>query len=105
MNKIKKGDQVAVLCGNQKGARGVVKEVITGAGGKPEKVVVEGVRMLTHFERPDPQNNKPGGLAKYEAPVHVSNVALVGGDGRPARAKFAADADGKMRRTAGKEAA
>lgn len=62
MNKIKKGDQVAVLCGNQKGARGVVKEVIIGARGKPEKVVVEGVRMLTHFERPDPQNNKPGGL-------------------------------------------
>ncbi len=104
MNKIKKGDQVAVLCGNQKGARGIVKKIIVGAHGKPGKVLVEGVNLLTHFERPDPQNNKPGGLTKYEAPIDASNVALIGGDGRPVRVKFAADEGGKMRRQTGKEA-
>ena len=104
MNKIRKGDQVAVLCGRQKGGRGVVLRVDTDARGKPERVLVEGVNMVTHYERPDPRQNKPGGLVKREAPVHASNVAPVGEDGRPVRVKIGAGGKGKIRNLSGKEA-
>lgn len=94
MNKIKKGDEVLVRAGRSKGGRGVVLKVVTEYGGnKPEKVVVEGCNMVTHFERPDPQSNKPGGLIKREAPIHVSNVSLIDADGRPSRSRRSAGGD------------
>ena len=98
MNKIKKGDQVAVLCGRQKGGRGIVLRVYPDARGKPERVLVEGINMVTHFERPEPRENKQGGLIKREAPIHASNVALVGENGRPMRVKIGAG--GKRQNTA-----
>lgn len=91
MNKIKKGDEVAVLCGRNKGGRGVVKQVYPDARGKPEKVLVEGVNMLSHYDRPNPQDNRPGGIIKREAPIHASNVSLIDPkSGKPARVKISA---------------
>ena len=92
MNKIKKGDEVAVLCGRGKGGRGVVLRVYPDARGKPEKVLVEGVNTVSHYERPDPQQNRPGGIVKREAPIHASNVSLIDPkSGKPARVKIGAD--------------
>ncbi|MGI9306928.1 MAG: 50S ribosomal protein L24 [Gammaproteobacteria bacterium] len=105
MNKIRKGDEVIVLCGRQKGGKGVVREVFPDARGKPARVLVEGINMATHYDRPDPQNNRPGGLTKREAPIHASNVALMDDtSGRPVRAKINIAENGKTRTPSGKGA-
>ena len=88
MNKIRRGDEVVVLCGRDKGRRGVVRQVLPDACGKPARVVVDGVNLLTHFDRPNPQKNLPGGVVKKESPLHASNVALVGADGKAVRVKI-----------------
>ena len=98
MNKIKRGDDVVVLCGQHKGKRGVVRRVINDEYGKPRRVLVEGVNMATHYERPNPQENQPGGLIKREASIHVSNVAIVDADsGKPVRVKIIQGENGKVR--------
>lgn len=69
--KIKKGDKVVVLTGKDKGKTGEVKKVITA----DSKVIVEGVNVQTKHRKPSPSS--AGGLDKIEAPIHVSNVAVV----------------------------
>lgn len=99
MNKIKKGDNVMVLAGNDKGKSGEVRDVKFDAGGKPEKVKVEGIRMMTHFVRPNPQKNEPGGIIKREGFIHASSVAVVEAEsGKPARVRIVSDADKGRRR-------
>jgi len=68
--KIKKGDQVVVLTGRDKGAKGEVLMVL------PEKrrVVVQGVNLVTKHQKPTQVS--PGGIQKKELPIHVSNVAI-----------------------------
>ncbi|MGI9338810.1 MAG: 50S ribosomal protein L24 [Gammaproteobacteria bacterium] len=100
MNKIRRGDEVVILCGRDKGRRGIVQRVFPDAFGRPERVIVEGVNLLTHFDRPNPQKNQPGGIVKKEAPLHASNVALAGGDGKPVRVKIRKDEKGKRVRFA-----
>ncbi len=69
--KIKKGDQVVVLTGRDKGAKGEVLSVITSE----RRVVVQGVNVVTKHQKPTQVS--PGGINKKELPIHVSNVALV----------------------------
>jgi large subunit ribosomal protein L24 len=72
MNKIRKGDQVVVTTGREKGKRGTVLRVFdTG------KVVIEGVNRAKKHQRPNPMKNQPGGIVDKEMPLHVSNVMLV----------------------------
>lgn len=95
MNKIRGGDRVIVIAGRDKGARGEVTRVIMDARGKPERVVVDGVNMVSHFVRPNPQKNEPGGITRREASLHVSNVAVVDeASGQPTRARIARIARG-----------
>lgn len=70
--KIKKGDKVIVIAGKDKDATGQVLRVFT----KKERVIVEGVNIVTHHERRRGYN-QPGGIIKKEAPIHVSNVMLI----------------------------
>ncbi|PIE82278.1 MAG: 50S ribosomal protein L24 [Cardiobacteriales bacterium] len=72
MKRVQKGDEVIVITGKaeNKGKRGVVLQV------NGDKVLVEGVNMVTHFVKPDPQTGIEGGLIQKEAPVHISNVML-----------------------------
>ena len=70
MNRIKKGDQVVVTAGKDKGKRGDVVSV----GG--DKVVVSNVNIVKRHTKPNPQANQPGGVVEREAPIHVSNVML-----------------------------
>ena len=76
MNKIRKGDEVVVLAGRERGSRGTVSRVILDAFGKPARVVVDGLNLASRHTRPNPQKNDPGGVVKREAPLHASNVAL-----------------------------
>ena len=72
--KIKTGDLVQVITGKKenKGKQGKVLRVIT----ETERVVVEGVNVMTRHKRPTMQGES-GGIEKVEAPIHISNVAVV----------------------------
>ena len=92
--RIKKGDQVIVLSGKDKGKTGTV----TLAMPKADKVVVGGVNVATRHKKPT-QANPQGGLEKIEAPLHISKVAHVTADGKPTRVRFETK-DGKKVRVA-----
>lgn len=67
--RIKKGDTVEVIAGKDKGKKGKVLSCLP----KLDRVIVEGVNIVTKHQKPrGPQN--PGGITKSEAPIHVSNV-------------------------------
>ena len=69
---VKKGDDVEVIAGNDKGSRGRVLAVFP----ERERVLVEGINMRTHHEKPT-QENPQGGRLKREAPIHASNVMVI----------------------------
>jgi len=71
MRKIKKGDEVIVLTGKDKGRRGIVLRVVDA-----ERVVVEGVNKVKKHQKPNPLRGLAGGIIEKEMPIHVSNVAL-----------------------------
>jgi len=100
--KIKKGDEVIVIAGKDKGATGKVLSVDPRA----ERVVVEGVNIITKNIKADAQRaGKESGRVQVEAPLHVSNVALVE-DGKPVRAGVRINEDGskvRISRRSGKE--
>ena len=90
--KIKKGDRVVVLTGKDKGKTGSVTKVWP----KECRVLVEGVNIVQRHTRPtqlDPQ----GGIKNKEAPLHLSNVAIVDANGKPTRVGFRVDGDKKVR--------
>ncbi len=70
MRKIKKGDEVIVTTGKDKGKRGAVLRV------DAEHVVVEGANVVKKHQRPNPMKGQPGGIVEKEMPLHISNVAL-----------------------------
>jgi large subunit ribosomal protein L24 len=70
MNKIRKGDEVVVISGRDKGRRGTVIKVLE------EQVLVENVNMVKRHTRPNPQKGLQGGIIEKEAPLHLSNVQL-----------------------------
>lgn len=71
MNRIRKGDQVIVTAGADKGKTG---EVIRIAG---DKVVVQNVKIIKRHTKANPQAGQAGGIIEREAPIHVSNVMLL----------------------------
>lgn len=71
MNKIRKGDEIVVLTGKDKGKRGTVLRCVDA-----ERVVVEGVNRVKKHARPNPVKGQVGGIVEKEMPIHVSNVAI-----------------------------
>ena len=71
MRKIKKGDDVIVIAGKDKGKRGMVLRVVD-----LEHVLVEGANRVKKHQRPNPMKNTTGGIIDKEMPLHVSNIAL-----------------------------
>ena len=71
MRKLKKGDNVVVVTGRDKGKRGDVARVVDA-----EHVVVNGINTVKRHTRPNPLKNQPGGIVTKEQPIHVSNVAI-----------------------------
>lgn len=69
--KIRKGDEVVMLTGKDRGKRGTVLEAGTG-----DRVVVEGLNLVKRHTRPNPQLGTSGGILEKEMPVHVSNVLV-----------------------------
>jgi len=90
MQRIRKGDQVAVLAGRDKGKRGEVLRVIPS----DSRVVVQGVNVVKRHRKPTQMS--AGGIEEIEAPIHVSNVAHIDPDSdKPTRVGFKALEDGK----------
>jgi large subunit ribosomal protein L24 len=71
-NKIKKGDEVIILTGKDKGQRGVVNKVLP----KISKVLVDNVNVVKKHVRPNPNAGVEGGIVEMEKPLHISNVAI-----------------------------
>lgn len=93
--KIKKGDQVVVLTGKDKGAKGEVLRVISSES----RVLVQGVNTVTKHQKPT--QFSPGGVEKKEMPIHISNVALADPKtGKATRVGYKTLKDGKKVRVA-----
>jgi large subunit ribosomal protein L24 len=71
MRKIKKGDNVVVIAGRDKGKRGDVASIVDDT-----HVIVNGVNRVKRHTKPNPMKNQPGGIVTKEVPIHVSNVAI-----------------------------
>ena len=87
--KVKKGDEVAVIAGKDIGAKGRVLEVIPSK----RRVIVEGVNRITRHEkiRMNRRGGQEGGISHKEAPIDLSNVALVCPTDGPTRAGYRVD--------------
>jgi len=91
MNKIKKGDQVMVLAGKDKGQTGNVIRVTTD-----NKVLVENINMAKRHTKGNPQAGIAGGIIEKEMPLHISNVGLVNpATGKADRVGFKTLEDGR----------
>ena len=90
---IQRNDTVEVIAGSDKGKRGRVLRILADEN----RVLVEHVRMIKKNVRPNPQRNIKGGIAEQEAPIHISNVALVCPNCGPSRVGFKFEGDTKVR--------
>ncbi|MBL3589941.1 MAG: 50S ribosomal protein L24 [gamma proteobacterium endosymbiont of Lamellibrachia anaximandri] len=90
-NKIKKGDEVIVVAGKDKGKRGTVIRMMENG-----RIVVENINMAKKHTKPNPNKGEPGGILDKEMPLHISNVALFNpASGKGDRAGFKTLEDGK----------
>jgi len=71
MEKIRKGDDVIVTAGKDKGKRGTVLRIVDA-----RHLVVEGVNRVKKHQRPNPMKNQTGGIVDKDMPIDISNVAL-----------------------------
>lgn len=71
--KLKKGDQVVVIAGKEKGKTGTITKVSPSTN----RVVVAGLNMNKKATKPDPQSGEGGGIVEKEAPIHASNVMIL----------------------------
>jgi large subunit ribosomal protein L24 len=71
MEKIRKGDDVIVIAGKDKGKRGTVLRVVDD-----QHLVVEGVNRVKKHQRPNPMKGQTGGIVEKDMPIDISNVAL-----------------------------
>ena len=93
-NKIRRDDEVVVLAGKDKGKTGKVISVVN----ESNKLIVEGVNLVKKHQKANPQANIAGGVVEKEAPIHVSNVAIVNpATGKADRVGFRFEDDKKVR--------
>ena len=87
--KIRQNDEIIVLAGKDKGKRGKVLRMQADG-----KAIIEGVNLIKKHQKPNPQAGVAGGIIEKEAPIQVSNIALVDADGKASRVGFRLE-DGK----------
>ncbi|MBX3692004.1 50S ribosomal protein L24 [Dokdonella sp.] len=90
MNRIRKGDQVIVIAGKNKGQRGEVVRVVG------DRVFVQNINLVKRHTKPNPQANQAGGIVEREASINISNVQLFNSaTGKGARVGFKNLEDGR----------
>lgn len=94
--KIRKGDLVKIIAGDSKGQQGKVLEVLI----QKNRAIVEGVNLVSKHTKPNAANPN-GGIIKKEAPLHISNIALIDPkSGKTTRVGRKVNAEGKLVRVA-----
>ena len=91
MNKIRKGDEVIVIAGKDKGKRGNVL-VVDG-----DRLTVEGLNLVKKHVKPNPMKGTTGGVESKSMPLHISNVSLVDANGKPSRVGIKVEEGKKVR--------
>jgi large subunit ribosomal protein L24 len=91
MNKIRKGDEVVIITGKDKGKRGTVLAI------GEDKVMVEGLNLVKKHVKPNPMKGTTGGVESKTMPLHISNVALVDANGKPSRVGIKVEEGKKVR--------
>ena len=95
MQRLKVGDRVQVISGDDAGKQGTITKLIKDA----DRAVVEGINLVTKHQKPNARNQQ-GGKTTMEAPLHVSKLMLIDPEtGKPTRVRFQ-DKDGKKVRVA-----
>ncbi len=90
--KVKKGDEVIVIAGKEKGKKGTITKVITSES----RVVVGGINMVKRHTKPS--RTAAGGIIEKEAPIHVSNVSLIDPkSGKATRVGYKTEGENKVR--------
>ncbi|WP_461210862.1 50S ribosomal protein L24 [Desulfocurvus sp. DL9XJH121] len=90
--KIRKDDKVMVIAGKDKGKVGKVLKILR----KKDRVLIEKVNMVKRHTKANPYTQQPGGIVEKEAPIHISNVALMcDACAKPTRVGFKETTDGK----------
>lgn len=93
MNRLKKGDEVIVITGKDKGKKGTVAKIVSA-----EKVLVDGINLVKKHTKANPMTGAQGGIVTKEMPIHISNVALFNPDTQKAdRVGFRIESDVKVR--------
>jgi large subunit ribosomal protein L24 len=90
--KIKTGDNVKVITGNNKGSEGKVLKIVSDKN----RLIVEGVNMVKKHMKPNAQNPQ-GGIIEKEASIHVSNVSLLTSSGESTKVGYRMDDNKKVR--------
>jgi len=94
MSKIKKGDEIVVITGKDKGRRGKVAQVLANG-----KLVVEGVNVVKKHQRGNPNAGVAGGIVEKEMPIEISNVAIWNSKtGKGDRVGYKIEGEGDKRR-------
>jgi large subunit ribosomal protein L24 len=93
--KIKRGDNVLVTTGKNKGSKGEVIEVIRKEGKDP-RVIVAGLNIVKKHTKPSAANPQ-GGIVEKEAPIHISNVMLIDKNGKATKTGVKVEGDKKVR--------
>ena len=70
MNRLKKGDQVYIISGKNKGKMGTVSSIVNN-----ERILVDGINLAKKHVKPNPNKNETGGIIEKEMPIHISNLA------------------------------
>lgn len=93
MSRIRKGDQVLVITGKNKGQKGEVVRVVG------DRLIVSNINLIKRHTKANPQANQPGGIIEREAPIHISNVMLFNpATGKGERVGFKVLEDGRKLR-------
>jgi len=71
MNRLKKGDQVYIISGKDKGKLGTISEIVND-----ERILVDGINFAKKHVKPNPNKNETGGIIEKEMPIHVSNAMI-----------------------------
>ena len=94
MKKIRKGDDIIVIAGKDKGKTGKVSRVVVGGA----KVVIEGINLVKKHVRPNPNKNEVGGIKDKTMPIDISNVAIYNAETKKAdRVGFKIEGGKKVR--------
>ncbi|QCI21220.1 50S ribosomal protein L24 [Buchnera aphidicola (Hyperomyzus lactucae)] len=71
-SKLRRNDQIIILTGKDKGKKGTIKNILSS-----NKAIINGLNLVKKHQKPVPSQNRSGGIIEKEAPIHISNIAIL----------------------------